>query len=148
MALAACPGRLANQFVGAIFGPDAKKAWLGDFFWAMPAVGVIGAWVNFGFVLVLLLAGAQRIPRDLYDQAQVDGAGIWWEFRSVTLPGLRYELSVGLTMTVIFALRMFDLPLMTTRGGPGYSTTTPSLSMYQSVFGNGQVDSARRSRFC
>ncbi len=129
----------ANQFVGAIFGADAKTAWLGDFFWAMPAVGVMGAWVNFGFVLVLLLAGAQRIPRDLYDQAKVDGAGVWWEFRAVTLPGLRYELSVGLTMTVIFALRLFDLPLMTTRGGPGYATTTPSLFMYRSVFQDGQV---------
>jgi raffinose/stachyose/melibiose transport system permease protein len=129
----------ANQVVGAVLGEDAKTAWLGDFFWAMPALGVIGAWVNFGFVLVLLLAGAQRIPRDLYDQARVDGAGIWREFLAVTLPGLRYELSVGSTMTVIFALRMFDLPLMTTRGGPGYATTTPSLSMYRSVFQDGEA---------
>ena len=128
-----------NQVIGSVLGDDARNAWLGDFFWAMPSLGVMGAWVNFGFVLVLLLAGAQRIPRDLYDQARVDGAGAWREFVSVTLPGLRYELAVALTMTVIFALRMFDLPLMTTRGGPGYATTTPSLSMYWSVFLNGEV---------
>lgn len=128
-----------NQVVGVVLGEGARTAWLGDFFWAMPALGVMGAWVNFGFVLVLLLAGAQRIPRDLYDQARVDGAGIWREFLAVTLPGLRYELSVGMTMTVIFALRMFDLPLMTTHGGPGYATTTPSLFMYWSVFLNGEV---------
>jgi raffinose/stachyose/melibiose transport system permease protein len=128
-----------NQVIGMVLGDDATHAWLGDFFWAMPSLGIMGAWVNFGFVLVLLLAGAQRIPKDLYDQARVDGAGAWREFVSVTLPGLRYELGVALTMTVIFALRMFDLPLMTTRGGPGYATTTPSLSMYWSVFLNGEV---------
>lgn len=128
-----------NMIVGAILGDGAQRAWLGDFTWAMPALGIMGAWVNFGFVLVLLLAGAQRIPRDLYDQARVDGAGVWREFLSVTLPGLRYELGVAFTMTVIFALRMFDLPLMTTRGGPGYATTTPSLWMYRSVFLDGEV---------
>lgn len=128
-----------NQVIGMVLGDDATHAWLGDFFWAMPSLGIMGAWVNFGFVLVLLLAGAQRIPKDLYDQARVDGAGAWREFVSVTLPGLRYELGVAVTMTVIFALRMFDLPLMTTRGGPGYATTTPSLSMYWSVFLNGEV---------
>lgn len=128
-----------NWAFALVLDKDSVVAWLGDFFWALPVLGIIGAWVNFGFVLVLLMAGAQRIPKDLYDQARVDGAGPLREFLSVTLPGLRYELGVALTMTLIFALRMFDLPLMTTRGGPGYSTTTPSLLMYWSVFLNGEV---------
>ena len=128
-----------NWALTLVLDKDSVVAWLGDFFWALPALGIIGAWVNFGFVLVLLMAGAQRIPKDLYDQARVDGAGPLREFLSVTLPGLRYELGVALTMTLIFALRMFDLPLMTTRGGPGYSTTTPSLMMYRSVFLDGEV---------
>ena len=128
-----------NWALTLVLDKDSVLAWLGDFFWALPALGIIGAWVNFGFVLVLLMAGAQRIPKDLYDQARVDGAGPLREFLSVTLPGLRYELGVALTMTLIFALRMFDLPLMTTRGGPGYSTTTPSLMMYRSVFLDGEV---------
>jgi len=128
-----------NEIIRVIFGAAATRPFLGDFDWALPALGVVGVWVTFGFVLVLLLSGAQHIPQDLYDQARVDGAGPIREFFAVTLPGLRYELRVALTMTLIFSLRMFDLPLMTTQGGPGYATTTPSLMMYQDVFVNGQV---------
>jgi raffinose/stachyose/melibiose transport system permease protein len=128
-----------NGVIGFLFGGGAARPFLGDFFWALPALGIVGVWVTFGFVLVLLLSGAQHIPKDLYDQARVDGAGPIREFFAVTLPGLRYELRVALTMTLIFSLRMFDLPLMTTQGGPGYATTTPSLMMYRDVFVNGQV---------
>jgi raffinose/stachyose/melibiose transport system permease protein len=128
-----------NEAIRVLLGPEAVRPFLGDFSLALPALGVIAVWVNFGFVLVLLLAGAQHIPKDLYDQARVDGAGPVREFLAVTLPGLRYEIAVALTMTLIFALRMFDLPLMTTQGGPGYATTTPSLMMYRDVFGDGQV---------
>jgi raffinose/stachyose/melibiose transport system permease protein len=132
-------GGSINEILRMLFGAGAVRPFLGDFFWALPALGVIGIWVTFGFVLVLLLSGAQHIPKDLYDQARVDGAGPVREFFAVTLPGLRYELQVAVTMTLIFSLRMFDLPLMTTQGGPGYATTTPSLLMYQDVFVNGQV---------
>jgi raffinose/stachyose/melibiose transport system permease protein len=128
-----------NGILRALLGAGAERPFLGDFTWALPALGVVGVWVTFGFVVVLLLAGAQHIPKDLYDQARVDGAGPVSEFFAVTLPGLRYELLVSLTMTLIFSLRMFDLPLMTTQGGPGYATTTPSLMMYRDVFSNGQV---------
>ena len=128
-----------NETIRLLLGPDAVRPFLGDFALALPALGIVGVWVNFGFVLVLLLAGAQHIPKDLYDQARVDGAGPVGEFLAVTLPGLRYELAVALTMTLIFSLRMFDLPLMTTQGGPGYATTTPSLMMYRDVFGDGRV---------
>ena len=115
------------------------RPWLGDFFWALPAVGVMGAWAWYGLAMVLFLAGAQRIPRELYDAARVDGAGVIREFFTVTLPGLRYEVSVTLTLTVIFALRNFDLVWVTTKGGPGYATTTPALVMYQDAFQSGQV---------
>ena len=128
-----------NETVRAVFGKDAVRAFLGDFTLALPALGVVALWASFGFVLVLLLAGTQHIPKDLYDQARVDGAGAVREFFAVTLPGLRFEISVALTMTFVFALRMFDLPLMTTQGGPGYATTTPALIMYRNVFGDGLV---------
>lgn len=128
-----------NEVLRWVFGAGFARPFLGDFTLALPALGIVGVWVTFGFVLVMLLAGAQHIPRDLYDQARVDGAGPVSEFFAVTLPGLRYELAVSLTMTLIFSLRMFDLPLMTTQGGPGYATTTPSLMMYRDVFTNGQV---------
>lgn len=128
-----------NAAVSVVLGQDAVRPFLGDFGLALPSLGVVALWASFGFVLVLLLAGAQHIPTDLYDQARVDGAGPVREFLSVTLPGLRYEVSVALTMTFIFSLRMFDLPLMTTAGGPGYATTTPALIMYRDVFGDGLV---------
>ncbi len=128
-----------NAALRLTLGPGAVRPFLGDFSWALPALGIVGLWASFGFVLVLLLSGAQHIPRDLYDQARVDGAGPVREFLAVTLPGLRYELGVALTMTLIFSLRMFDLPLMTTQGGPGYATTTPSLMMYRDVFSDGRV---------
>lgn len=128
-----------NLIVGALFGEDAKVAFLGDFTLALPALGLVSFWVMFGFVVVMLLSGAQHIPRELYEAARVDGAGPIAEFFAVTLPGVRHELRVSLVMTFILAMRMFDLPLMATQGGPGYSTTTPSLMMYRDVFLNLQI---------
>jgi raffinose/stachyose/melibiose transport system permease protein len=115
------------------------RAWLGDFTWALPAVGVIGTWVMLGLCMVLFLAGIQKIPPSLYDAARVDGAGAWREFFAVTLPGLRNELAIATTLTVISALRAFDLIFVTTRGGPGDATLTPSLLIYSRAFLTGQV---------
>ena len=109
-----------NSLLTAVGLESLIRPWLGDFFWALPALGVMGAWAWYGLAMVLFLAGAQRIPRDLYDAVRVDGAGVMSEFFAVTLPGLRYEVSVTLTLTVIFALRNFDLVWVTTKGGPGY----------------------------
>ena len=128
-----------NEAIRLSLGEDAVRPFLGDFGLALPSLGIVALWASFGFVLVLLMAGAQHIPTDQYDQARVDGAGPVREFLAVTLPGLRYEISVALTMTLIFSLRMFDLPLMTTQGGPGYATTTPALIMYRDVFGDGLI---------
>jgi raffinose/stachyose/melibiose transport system permease protein len=115
------------------------RAWLGDFTWALPAVGVVGTWVMFGLCMVLFLSGIQRIPSSLYDAARVDGAGAWHEFLHVTLPGLRAELAVATTLTVIAALRAFDLIYVTTSGGPGDATLTPSYLVYTRAFQTGQV---------
>ena len=73
----------------------------------------------YGLAMVLLTAGVQKIPQSLYDAARVDGAGPVREFFAVTLPGLRGEIAVALTLTTIAALRNFDLVYITTRGGPG-----------------------------
>jgi raffinose/stachyose/melibiose transport system permease protein len=118
------------------------RAWLGDFTWALPAIGVIGTWVMLGLCMVLFLAGMQKIPTSLYDAARVDGAGAWREFLAVTLPGLRNELAIATTLTVIAALRAFDLIFVTTRGGPGDATLTPSLLLYSRAFLTGQVGQA------
>jgi raffinose/stachyose/melibiose transport system permease protein len=121
-------------------GLDAlSRGWLGDFTWALPALGLVGTWVMFGLCLVLFLAGIQKIPMSLYEAARVDGAGRVREFLAVTLPGLRGELAVALTITTIMALRTFDLIYVSTAGGPGTTTTVPSVLVYQNAFVNGRV---------
>jgi raffinose/stachyose/melibiose transport system permease protein len=116
--------------------------WLGDFTWALPSLGLIGTWFEFGLCMVLFVAGIQKIPLSLYDAARVDGASAWREFRAVTLPGLRNELVVAATITIIAALRSFDLVYVTTSGGPGTTTDVPALEIYNRAFTFGEVGSA------
>ena len=87
-----------------------SAGWLGDFNTALPAVGVFGMWGQFGFCLILFLAGVMaKIPSaSLYEAARVDGANAVREFFAVTLPGLRYELQVVLVLSVIGTLGTFD----------------------------------------
>jgi raffinose/stachyose/melibiose transport system permease protein len=131
-----------NQFLGAIGLSSLERAWLGDFTFALPAIGVIGTWITTGLCVVLFMAGVQRIPLSRYEAARVDGAGPVREFFAVTLPGLRNELAVALSLTVITALRVFDIIYVTTKGGPGSYTTVPSLLIYERAFVTGQVGSA------
>jgi raffinose/stachyose/melibiose transport system permease protein len=116
--------------------------WLGDFTWALPALGLIGSWTNFGLCLVLFLSGMGTIPKERYEAARLDGAGPLGEFRAVTLPGLRTHLTVALTLTITGALRTFDLVWNTTRGGPGSATTTPALMLYRFAFKDPQIGQA------
>ncbi len=118
------------------------RPWLGDFTWALPAIGFVGTWVMAGLALVLFMAGVQKIPQSLYDAARVDGAGPLREFFAVTLPNLRGEIAVALTLTTIYALRNFDLVYITTQGGPGNSTSVPAFQVYNRAFQLGQIGSA------
>jgi raffinose/stachyose/melibiose transport system permease protein len=133
------PSGPINEGLRAIGLGGLARGWLGDFTFALPALGLVGTWVTFGLCLVLFLAGIQKIPTSLYEAARVDGAGRWREFLTVTLPGLRGELAVTLTLTTIIALRSFDLIYVSTSGGPGNSTTVPSVLVYQNAFANGRV---------
>jgi raffinose/stachyose/melibiose transport system permease protein len=128
-----------NEALDAVGLSGISRGWLGDFNFALPALGLVGTWVMFGLCLVLFLAGIQKIPFSLYEAARVDGAGRVREFFAVTLPGLRGELAVALTLTTIMALRTFDLIYVSTAGGPGTSTTVPSVLVYQNAFVNGRV---------
>lgn len=126
-----------------VFGLGSwSRAWLGDYLFALPAVGLIGAWVETGLVTILMLAGMGRIARDQYEAARLDGAGAIREFFAVTLPSVRGEIAVALTLTIVAALKTFDLIYMTTRGGPGTSTTVPSYQVYYQAFQLGQVGTA------
>jgi len=118
------------------------RPWLGDFTFSLPAVGTIGTWVSMGLVTVLLLAGMSRIPSEQYEAARLDGAGAVREFFAITLPAVRGEITVALTLTIIAALKTFDLVYVTTGGGPGTSTTVPSYEVYRRAFELGEVGMA------
>jgi ABC-type sugar transport system permease subunit len=131
-----------NAVLRAVGLGGVARAWLGDFGWALPAVGLIGTWSMLGLCMLLFMSGVQKIPPSLYDAARTDGAGPFRELVLVTIPGLRNELAVAATLTVIVALRVFDLVFVTTQGGPGTSTITPSFLIYSRAFLSGQVGMA------
>jgi raffinose/stachyose/melibiose transport system permease protein len=137
-----------NELLRAVGLGSLAQSWLGDFDVALPAVGLIGTWVWFGVAMVLLTAGVQKIPPSLYDAARVDGAGMVREFLAVTLPALRGEIAVALTLTTIGALRNFDLVYITTKGGPGEATSVPAFQVYSRAFESGQVGSAAAVGLC
>lgn len=130
---------VVNQGLSAVGLGGVTRAWLGDFGTALPAVGVIGAWVLLGLCTVLLYAGMSKIDPTLYEAAQIDGAGPVREFVSITLPSLRQEIGVCVTVTVIAALSAFDIVFISTRGGPGEATMVPGLKIYQLAFFNREV---------
>lgn len=131
-----------NRALEAVGLGGLARPWLGDHQTALPAVGVIGAWAQTGLVTVLLLAGVARIPRERFEAARLDGAGPLAEFFAVTLPGVRAEIVVSATLTVIAALKNFDLVYLTTSGGPGDSTSVPSYQVFNQAFRLGQVGMA------
>ncbi|GGL92248.1 sugar ABC transporter permease [Nakamurella endophytica] len=130
---------LVNQLLSAIGLRGVTRAWLGDFDTALPAVGVIGAWVQIGLCTLLLLAGMSKIDPALYESARMDGAGPVREFRSITVPALRQEIGVCVTVTVISALASFDIIYISTQGGPGNSTMVPGLEIFYLAFSDRQV---------
>lgn len=136
------PDGLLNDTLRAVGLDSLAHPWLGDYSWALPAVGVVGTWVGTGLCMVLFLAGVQRIPRELYEAARMDGAGAVREFWSITLPGLRPQIAVALTLTIVAGLRNFDLIYITTSGGPGNSTSVPAYEVYHRAFETNQVGSA------
>ncbi|ASQ98661.1 sugar ABC transporter permease [Streptomyces sp. 11-1-2] len=136
------PDGLLNDALRTVGLGGLARPWLGDYTWALPAVGIVGTWVGTGLCMVLFLAGAQRIPRELYEAARMDGAGPLREFLTVTLPGLRPQIAVALTLTIVAGLRNFDLIYITTSGGPGNATSVPAYEVYHRAFETNQVGSA------
>ncbi len=131
--LLALPG-LINQMLKVVGLGVVTRAWLGDFNWALPAVGVIGIWVLLGFCTVLLQTGMAKIDPALYESARIDGASWLQEFLAITVPLLRNEIGVCLTVTVINALATFDIVYVATAGGPGNATSVPGLQIYVLAF--------------
>ncbi|MEV0380135.1 sugar ABC transporter permease [Nonomuraea sp. NPDC050643] len=128
-----------NQLLSLIGLGGVTRAWLGDFATALPAVGMIGGWVLLGLCTLLLLAGMSKIDPALYEAARLDGAGAWREFISITVPSLRQEIAVCVTVTVIAALASFDIIYISTQGGPGNTTMVPGLQIFYLAFSEREV---------
>lgn len=125
---------LINQILNAVGLGAVTRAWLGDFDWALPSVGFIGIWVLLGFCTVLLWTAMTKLDVALYESARIDGAGWFSEFTKITVPLLRQEIGVCLTVTVIAALAAFDIVYVTTAGGPGTATAVPGIQIYILAF--------------
>jgi multiple sugar transport system permease protein len=123
---------ILNYALGAV--GIAPVDWLGDPRWAMPAIIVMAVWKNFGYNMLILIAGLQAIPEELYEAALLDGAGAWGRFRHVTLPMLSPTLVFVGLITMIGYFQVFAEPYVMTAGGPLRSTTTMVLLMYEEGF--------------
>jgi multiple sugar transport system permease protein len=112
----------------------AKINWLGDPFWAMHAAILTDVWKTTPFVVILLTAGLQVIPGELYRAAKTDGAGNWAIFRRITLPLLMPVILVVLIFRTLDAFRVFDVIYVLTGGGPANTTETLSIYAYKVLF--------------
>jgi multiple sugar transport system permease protein len=110
---------------------DSPVAWLADPFTAMSAIIIADVWKTFPFVFLILLAGLQNIPRELYEAMEIDGGGALAKFRYVTWPMLLPFVFVALIFRLIQAFAVFDLVYVMTGGGPGGATETVSVYSYQ-----------------
>lgn len=108
--------------------------WLGDPQWAMPALILMAVWKNFGFNMIVFIAGLQTIPTTLYEAARIDGAGAWRQFRHITLPLLGPTFLFVALMTLIGYFQVFAEPYVMTQGGPANSTLSVVLLMYEEGF--------------
>ena len=108
--------------------------WLGDPHWAMPAIIVFAVWKSFGYNMVILLAGLQSIPEDLYEAARIDGASYFERFVHVTLPMLSPLFTLVTIITVAGYFQLFAEPYVMTQGGPLQSTVSVLYFMYEEGF--------------
>ena len=132
---------LVNHVMGTLGLPDATP-WLSSVPEAWVALVGVTVWWTLGFNAVIFLAGLQDVPRELYEAAEVDGAGAWSRFRHVTLPGLRPVLMFVLMVTIIASANMFGQSFIMTNGQPGQETRTAIFYIAETGLQNFQMGSA------
>lgn len=123
---------IINQFLGLF--TDNPPGWLSDTHWAMAAVIIVGTWREVGYFMILILAGLQTIPNELYEAAQMDGANGWQRFWHITVPSMRPTLFFVTVTLTITSLKILDLTLVMTNGGPGISTLVLAQYVYRVAF--------------
>ncbi|MCK9210488.1 MAG: sugar ABC transporter permease [Ignavibacteriaceae bacterium] len=108
--------------------------WLGNPFWAMPAIVLMSVWKNFGYNMIIFIAGLNNIPSDLYEAATIEGASWWQQFRSITLPMLAPTTLFISLITMIGYFQLFAEPYIMTQGGPLNKTLSIVQYLYQEGF--------------
>lgn len=115
---------LLNTLLNSIGLGFLAQKWLVDVSWAMPSVIAVDTWKGVGFLMVILIAGIQAIPKEYYEVAAIDGANGWQAFRHITLPLLTPVLAVTTVLNLLYGLKVFDIIFVLTNGGPGRATDT------------------------
>jgi multiple sugar transport system permease protein len=127
--------------INTVLGPLAPDpSWLINKYWAMPMIAVFVTWKQLGFFILLYLAALQNVPKELYEAADVDGAGTLEKFWSVTVPGVRPATALVVILATITGMNLFTEPyLLTNGGGPNGASVTPVFYMYQKGVEQGQA---------
>nr|WP_236667186.1 sugar ABC transporter permease [Nonomuraea sp. K271] len=115
-----------------LLGTDIN--WLADFSLALPAIIVVGVWTGMPQTTIVLLAGLQNVPKELYEAGEMDGAGRWRRFWNITLPQLRPVIVAITSLDFVWNINQFGLVYVLTQGGPGGQTRLPMLFAYEEAF--------------
>ncbi|WP_073327668.1 MULTISPECIES: carbohydrate ABC transporter permease [Actinomyces] len=130
---------VVNSILHSLFGADAV-AWLAQSTSARVCVILVAVWAGVGWHATLYLAYLQAIPADLYEQAELDGAGQLQQFRHITLPQLAPGIVVSTFLLMSGGLKVYDLPFTLTKGGPGFATNTLTQSIIVQGIAQGRAD--------
>ena len=129
---------LLNVFFSLFSEGLAGTDWLGNPKYAMWMVIIVEIWRGTGYCMVIFLAGLQVISDDYYEAATIDGAGSWAKFKSITLPLMIPSLNINVLLSIVSGLKVFDIVIALTSGGPGLSTEVLSTGIY-TYMGNGAL---------
>ncbi|MGG1555556.1 MULTISPECIES: carbohydrate ABC transporter permease [Paenibacillus] len=124
-----------NQALKALGVADPPK-WLADMHYALPSVMFILVWIGIGFCMIVYMAALQAIPKDLYESADMDGAGLWTRFLRITMPLVSPTTFFLLVTGLISSFKSFDIIKVLTNGGPSYSTSVITYYLYTTAFEN------------
>jgi raffinose/stachyose/melibiose transport system permease protein len=125
---------LLNSFLELIGLESIAEVWLGNSTTAIYAVIAMSQWQSIGFIMMLFIVAIQKIPKELYEAADIDGAGKIRKFFSITVPQVKEAIFVNTLITITGSMLVFNEPYILTNGGPGFSSMTMSVHMYQEGF--------------
>lgn len=125
---------LFNHFLLSFNLISEPISWLGDNTFAFIAVVLVSIWKGYPLIMLMMLAGLQSIPKDLYEASKIDGASRWQEFKYITIPGLKPVLVVSLILDTVWWFKHYTMIYVMTAGGPGNATNVVSIDIFKHAF--------------